>query len=57
MSEENLRIIATIILILSTFDFPFLAWALDKIARFAASIAYIAGQINLHARLAYYEVV
>lgn len=57
MSEEQLRIIALVILALSTFDFPFLAWMLDKIARLSGWLAYMFGQINLHARLAYYEVV
>lgn len=57
MDAESLRVIAMLILALSTYDFPFLAWMLDKIARIAAWIAYVAGQINLHARLAYYEVV
>lgn len=57
MSDEMLRLIALIIVALSTFDFPFLAWILDKIARLSGWLAYIFGQLNLHARLAYYEVV
>lgn len=46
-----------IILALSTFDFPFLAWMLQKIAYITGRLAYLFGQINLHASLAYYEVV
>lgn len=57
MDSENLRALVLLILALSTYDFPFLAWTLDKIARAAGWLAYFFGQLNLHARLAYYEVV
>jgi hypothetical protein len=57
VDSENLRIIAMIILALSTYDFPFLAWSLDKLARISGWLAWFFGNLNLHARLAYYEVV
>lgn len=57
MDSENVRALILVILALSTYDFPFLAWLLDKIAHLSGWLAYFFGQLNLHARLAYYEVV
>lgn len=57
MENEAYQTIALIIFALSTYDFPFLAWMLDKVAIIMGWIAWIAGRISLHARLAYYEVV
>lgn len=57
MDSENIRAMVLLILALSTYDFPFLAWILDKTSRIAGWLAYFFGQLNLHARLAYYEVV
>lgn len=57
MDSENIRALVLLILALSAYDFPFLAWMLDKIARVSGWLAYFFGQLNLHARLAYYEVV
>jgi len=57
VDSENVRALILVILALSTYDFPFLAWLLDKIAHLSGWLAYFFGQLNLHARLAYYEVV
>lgn len=57
MDSESIKIIAALIFALTTYDFPFLGWVLDKIATITGWIAYIMGRLSLHARLAYYEVV